>query len=99
MSKWYCYSGAVEGPFYNTKQEARDQCGPDETPRPINNDVCPDVVDVAGGVVDDDSGDDYSDWSHDDLKAEADARGIADDVDLRSKQPIIDALEADDRAE
>ena len=94
MSKWYCYSGSVEGPYYNTKAEARANCGPDETARPIHNDVCPDVIDVEGGVVDE--SDDYSEWGHDELKTEAEQRGLADDVDLRSKQSIVDALEADD---
>lgn len=103
MSKWYCYSGEVKGPYYNTKQAAETACGPDEKPRPIHNDVCPDVIDVEGAVVDDDdAGDDtedfaeYSDWKHSDLKAEAENRGIADSVDMRYKAEIIQALEADD---
>ena len=99
MSKWYCYSGSVDGPYYNSKAEARANCGPDETARPIHNDVCPDVIDVEGGVVEDETDDDYSEWSHDELKTEAEHRGLADGVDLRSKQPIVDALEADDSGE
>jgi len=95
MTQYYCYSGAVEGPFYDTREEAAKHCDDHETPRPIADSVVggfDDIVDVEGGVVESDS-DDYAEWSHDELKAEAEQRGIADDTDLRSKDSIVQALE------
>jgi len=94
MTQFYCYSGSVEGPFYDTREEAAEQCGDGETPRPIADSVVgsfDDIVDVEGGVVESD-GDNYADWSHDELKAEAEERGIADEIDLRSKDSIVQAL-------
>jgi len=102
MTQFYCYSGSVEGPFYDTREEAAEHCDEHETPRPIDDSVVgsfDDIVDVEGGVVEsDDSGhepddDNYADWSHDELKAEAEERGIADEIDLRSKDAIVQALE------
>jgi len=93
MTQFYCYSGDVEGPFYDTREEAAEHCDDGETPRPIDESVVgsfDDIVDVEGGVVE--SGDDYAEWSHDELKAEAEERGIADEIDLRSKDSIVQAL-------
>jgi len=95
MTQYYCYSGAVEGPFYDTREEAAAECGEDETARPIADSVVSafdDVVDVEGGVVEQGDDGDYSEWSHDELKAEAERRGIADEIDLRSKERIVAAL-------
>jgi len=94
MTQFYCYSGAVEGPFYDTREEAAERCGDGETPRPIDESVVgsfDDIVDVEGSVVES-GGDDYADWSHDELKAEAEERGIAEEIDLRSKDAIVQAL-------
>jgi len=103
MTQYYCYSGEVEGPFYDTRERAREECGDGETARPIADSVVAefddDVIDVEGGPVDDGGGrdgDDYADWSHDDLKAEAEQRGLADDIDLREKGTIVAALNDDD---
>ena len=100
MTQYYCYSGAVEGPFYDTREEAAAECGEDETARPIADSVVSafdDVVDVEGGVVESDAddvvdADVLGEWSHDELKAEAERRGIADEIDLRSKESIVAAL-------
>jgi len=80
---WYAYDGEVSGPFFKTKSDAADACNDGETPRP-----------VSGDVIDTDGGGDTAlgDMSHDELKAEAEARGIADETDLRSKASIREAL-------
>jgi hypothetical protein len=80
---WYAYDGEVSGPFFETKADAADACNDGERPRP-----------VSGAVIDTDGeGDpDLDDMSHDELKAEAEARGIAADTDLRSKASIREAL-------
>ena len=81
---WYAYSGSVDGPFYETKAEAAEACSDGEKPRPVDSDV----------VDHDDSDDDVSldEMGHAELKAEAERRGVADDIDLRSKESIRDAL-------
>jgi len=94
MTQFYCYSGEVEGPFYESEQQAREQAKESETVRPISDSVVGEfdnIVDVEGGVVESDA-DDYAEWSHDELKAEAEERGIADEIDLRSKDSIVQAL-------
>ena len=80
---WYAYSGTVSGPFFETREEAADACDDGETPRP-----------VSGDVIDADDGDDVplDEMSHAELKAEAERRGVAEDIDLRSKESIRDAL-------
>lgn len=99
-TKWYSYDGSVSGPYYDTKQEAREHCEEGETIRPIDDSVRPDIVDVEGGVVDDggDEGDDgpYADLTQDDLREEVKARGLGDDVDMRSKEMMRAALRDDD---
>ena len=79
---WYAYDGEVSGPFFDTKSDAADACDDGERPRP-----------VAGDVIDTDGGEPgLDDMSHDELKAEAERRGIADETDLRSKASIREAL-------
>ena len=80
---WYAYSGRVKGPFFETKAEAAEACDDGEKPRPVDSDV-----------VDRDDGDDVplDEMGHAELKAEAERRGVADDIDLRSKESIRDAL-------
>ena len=81
---WYAYSGRVAGPFFETKAEAAEACDDGEKPRPVDSDV----------VDRDDDGDDVplDEMGHAELKAEAERRGVADDIDLRSKESIRDAL-------
>ena len=81
---WYAYGGVVKGPFYETKAEAAEACADGEKPRPVDSDV-----------IDADDGDDdvpLDEMGHAELKAEAERRGVADDIDLRSKESIRDAL-------
>ena len=82
---WYAYDGDVSGPFFETKADAADACDEGERPRP-----------VAGDVIDTDGEDEAApaldDMSHDELKAEAERRGIAAETDLRSKASILEAL-------
>ena len=80
---WYAYGGRVTGPFFETKAEATEACTDGEKPRPVDSDV-----------VDRDDSDDVSldEMGHAELKAEAEKRGVADDIDLRSKESIRDAL-------
>jgi hypothetical protein len=80
---WYAYDGDVSGPFFESKSDAAADCDDGERPRP-----------VSGGVIDTDGGGDTAldDMNHDELKAEAERRGIADDTDLRSKASIREAL-------
>jgi len=87
---WYAYDGSVSGPFFETKADAADACDDGETPRP----VAVDVIDTDGESGESDDGGEpaLDDMSHDDLKAEAERRGIADDTDLRSKASIREAL-------
>lgn len=92
-SYWYAYdkTGRVSEPFYDTREEAREACGDGEVPRP-----------VAASVVDtDDEGavEPYEQLGHDELKAEAEERGIAEETDLRSKEAVIEALREYDQSE
>ena len=96
---WYAYdrSGTVSGPYFETKAGAADACADGETPRPIAGSVLPDdaTIHADGSVTTpDDDGDDVplDEMGHAELKAEAESRGIADDIDLRSKASIREAL-------
>ena len=92
---WYAYSGRVMGPFYETKAEAAEACTDGEKPRPVAGSVLPDDATIhADGRVTASDGDDVSlnEMGHAELKAEAERRGVADDIDLRSKESIRDAL-------
>ena len=94
---WYAYAGTVSGPFFETKAQAADACDGASKPRPIADSVLPDDATIhADGRVTtpDDDGDDVSldEMGHAELKAEAERRGVADDIDLRSKETIRDAL-------
>ena len=94
---WYAYAGTVSGPFFETKDQAADACDGASKPRPIADSVLPDDATIhADGRVTtpDDDGDDVplDEMGHADLKAEAERRGVADDIDLRSKETIRDAL-------
>ena len=51
------------------------------------------VEDSDAGDEDDDR--DLEELSHEDLKDVAEERGVADEIDLRSKQSIIDGLESE----
>ena len=78
----------MTGPFFETKAEAADACDDGETPRPVAGSVLPDDATIH------DDGDDVplDEMGHAELKAEAERRGVADDIDLRSKESIRDAL-------
>jgi len=80
---WYAYDGEVSGPFFERRDDAAADCDDGERPRP-----------VSGDVIDTDGEDEFKldDMSHDELKAEAERRGIADETDLRSKASIREAL-------
>jgi len=80
---WYAYDGEVSGPFFESKSDAAADCDDGERPRPVSGDV----IDTDG---EDEPG--LDDMSHDELKAEAEARGIAAETDLRSKASIREAL-------
>jgi hypothetical protein len=90
--RWYCYdrSGTVSGPFYETRAEAADACADGETPRPVNASVVDADSDTDG------AGDGLDELTHEELKARAEAAGIADETDLRSKSQIIAALREHD---
>ena len=85
---WYAYSGRVTGPFYETKAGAAEACTDGETPRPVADSVLSDDATIHG------DGDDVplDEMGHAELKAEAERRRVADDIDLRSKESIRDAL-------
>ena len=94
---WYAYSGRVTGPFFETKAEAAEACDDGEKPRPVADSVLPDdaTIHADGSVTTPDGdGDDLplDEMGHAELKAEAERRGVADDIDLRSKESIRDAL-------
>ena len=94
---WYAYAGTVSGPFFETKDQAADACDGASKPRPIADSVLPDDATIhADGRVTtpDDDADDVplDERGHAELKAEAERRGVADDIDLRSKETIRDAL-------
>ena len=95
---WYAYdrSGTHSPDYYPTREAAAEACDDGETPRPINGDVLPaDASIVADGSVttpDDDADLSLDEMDHAKLKAEAERRGVADDIDLRSKESIREAL-------
>ena len=93
---WYAYAGTVSGPFFETKAQAADACDDGEKPRPIAGSVLPAdewIHDDTDPVeVDDGDGVPLDEMGHAELKAEAERRGVADDIDLRSKETIRDAL-------
>ena len=94
---WYAYAGTVSGPFFETRDQAADACDGASKPRPIAGSVLPDdaTIHADGSVTtpDDDDGDvPLDEMGHAELKAEAERRGVADDIDLRSKETIRDAL-------
>jgi len=80
---WYAYDGEVSGPFFERRDEAAADCDDGERPRPVSGDV----IDTDG-----DGEPALDDMSHDELKAEAERRGIAAETDLRSKASIREAL-------
>lgn len=84
---WYArddFENTPSGPFHD--EPADVEVGKNERLRPIDASVLPD--DDAEGETERD----LDDMTHDDLKAEAERRGVADDIDLRSKESIRDAL-------
>lgn len=77
------------------------EIGGEAKPRPPTDDEI-DAMDNGGASASETTpvaDDGYRSMDHDELKQEARDRGIADDVDLRSKNNIIEALVADDEAE
>lgn len=92
MTHWYCYSGSVEGPFFETKQEAREALSEGERLRPIADSLV-ELREADDEEQESEDAPDYSSMSHDELKAEAKARGIAEETDLRTKETIIEALQ------
>ena len=90
---WYAYDGSVSGPFFETKADAADACDDGETPRPVSGDVID--TDGGDGEGDGEPAPPLDDMSHDELKAEAERRGIAAETDLRSKASIREALRED----
>ncbi|MFQ3285493.1 hypothetical protein [Natronomonas sp.] len=87
---WYAYGGDVSGPFFETKADAADACDDGETPRPVAGAVID--TNGEGGESGGDGDTALDDMSHDELKAEAELRGIADETDLRSRASIREAL-------
>lgn len=96
---WYAYdrSGSPSGPYFETRAAAADACDDGETPRPVSGAVID--IDDSGEQDDADADPETTDGAkpldemgHDELKAEAERRGIADDIDLRSKAAIREGL-------
>jgi len=58
--------------------------------------IDPETSDGEKESGDADDADEYDLMAHDELKAEAESRGIAENTDLRSKGSIAEALRADD---
>jgi len=63
----------------------------DGTPEDTTGDSVPSEDAEGDGVTSEDT--DLAELTHDELKARAEAEGIAEETDLRSKDSIIDALE------
>ena len=87
---WYAYGGDVSGPFFESKSDAAADCDDGERPRPVSGDVID--TDGESGESDDGGEPALDEMGYDELKAEAERRGIADDTDLRSKASIREAL-------
>jgi hypothetical protein len=88
---WYArddFDATPSGPFHADRDAV--EVGEGERLRPINASVLPDDAEV--GESDDDAEQSLDEMSHDELKAEAERRGVADDIDLRSKASIREAL-------
>ena len=102
---WYAraqFDASPSGPYYETRDAVPVADG--ERLRPIDESVLPDDAEVRDGDDTDTDGDGgetvpitevpLADLdSHEALKARAEAEGIADDIDLRSKASIREALE------
>lgn len=101
---WYAraqFDATPSGPYYTARDAVPVDDG--ERLRPIDESVLPDDAEVRDG--DGDSDDDGGETvpitevpladldSHEALKARAEAEGIADEIDLRSKASIREALE------
>jgi hypothetical protein len=100
---WYAraqFDASPSGPYYTDRDAVPLEDG--ERLRPIDESVLPDDAEVREG---DDAPDDGGETvpitevpladldSHDALKARAEAEGIAEEIDLRSKASIREALE------
>ena len=85
---WYAYGGDVSGPFFESKSDAAADCDDGERPRPVSGDV----IDTDADSETTRGAKPLDDMSHDELKAEAERRGIAAETDLRSKTSIREAL-------
>jgi len=88
---WYAYDGEVSGPFFERRDEAAADCDDGERPRPVSGDV----IDTDADSETTRGAKPLDDMSHDELKAEAERRGIAAETDLRSKASIREALRED----
>lgn len=87
---WYArddFENTPSGPFHADPGDV--DVGENERLRPIDASVLPD--DDADAETSD-RAKPLDDMNHGDLKAEAERRGVADDIDLRSKDSIRDAL-------
>jgi hypothetical protein len=104
---WYAraqFDATPSGPYYERKETAARHTDTEsgERLRPIDESVLPADAEVRDG---DDAPDDGGETvpitevpladldSHDALKARAEAEGIAEEIDLRSKASIREALE------
>ena len=88
---WYAYDGTVSGPFFEHRADAAADCDDGERPRPVSGDV----IDTDADSETTRGAKPLDDMSHDELKAEAERRGIAAETDLRSKASIREALRED----
>jgi len=87
---WYArddFDRTPSGPFHDDPGDV--DVGKNERLRPIDASVLPD--DDADAEKSD-GATPLDEMDHDELKAEAERRGVADDIDLRSKDSIRDAL-------
>jgi len=87
---WYAYDGTVSGPFFERRDEAAADCDDGERPRPVSGDVID--TDGEGGESGGDGEPALDEMGYEELKAEAERRGIAAETDLRSKASIREAL-------
>lgn len=95
---WYEYEQTAEpsGPFYESKTDAIDDADEPSNVRPIDESVLVANAEIIHADDAEESDDPEStalaELDHDELKALAEEKGVAEEIDLRSKDSIIDGL-------
>ena len=92
---WYEYEQTAEpsGPYYESQTDAIEDADDPTHVRPIDESVLVANAEIIHADGEESADVDLEALSHDELKAEAERRGVAEEIDLRSKESIIDALE------